>query len=318
MCCSQDPSDLRAISVLSPDQRGEPVITASKDVGVHVITRSKAKENDSRESQREEADSIQKKEGGGKSGIPKSQGPFQENTFPSNKCTPAYTYESKATNPVTTKQTFARILNAIVLSITIGDLLAISPDLRREAVDYARTHRIPAFAASNEFSTTAIAPPHIEYSTPLHELRITLNIIHEELGLLDDGSEIVVICEDIWKASQAKINSQVRMRMQMANRGVQEMPGCIEMLEIDVEGLKTWAHAFIIPDAPYRILLGCPWQHHVHLKKDEDDDNVHITIRDPCNHLNIHRIATTPWPFKGPADSLAFLVSIQESVAHAL
>ena len=189
------------------------MIEASEGAGVHAITRSKAKENNSRESQREKADSIQKKEGGGKSGIPNSQGPFQENTSPSDKRTPAYTYESKATNLVTTKQTFARILDAIIPSITVGDLLAISPDLRREAVDYAQTHHIPAFAASNKFSTTAIAPPHIEYSTPLRELRITLNGVHEELGLLDDGSEIVIICEDIWKASQAKINSQVRMRM---------------------------------------------------------------------------------------------------------
>ena len=106
--------------------------------------------------------------------------------------------------------------------------------------------------------------------------------------------------------------------MQMANGGVQEMPGCIEMLKIDVEDMKTWAHAFVIPDAPYHILLGRPWQHHVHLKKDEDDDNVHITIHNPCNHSNIRRIATTPRTFKGPADSLAFLVSVRESVAHAL
>ena len=106
--------------------------------------------------------------------------------------------------------------------------------------------------------------------------------------------------------------------MQTANGGVQEMPGCIEMLEIDVEGMKTWAHAFVIPDAPYRILLGRPWQRHVRLKKDEDDDDVHITIRDPCNHSNIRRIATTPRPFKGPANSLAFLISVRESVARAL
>ena len=96
------------------------------------------------------------------------------------------------------------------------------------------------------------------------------------------------------------------------------MPGCIEMLEIDVEGMKTWAHAFIIPDAPYRILLGRPWQRHVHLKKDEDDDDVRITIRDPCNHSNVHHVATTPRPFQGPVSSLAFLISVQESVSRAL
>ena len=121
-----------------------------------------------------------------------------------------------------------------------------------------KTHHIPSFTATNKVSI--ICPPHVEYSTPLHELKVTINGVHKELALLDDGSEIVVIHEDIWKASQAKINSNVKMHMQTANSGIQHMPGCLEMLEIVVDGLKAWAHAFIIPDAPYCLLLGCPWQ----------------------------------------------------------
>ena len=113
------------------------IIEADEDAEVHAITRSKAKEKDPSMSQREEADSTQKKEGGEKSGVSKSQERPQEKTSPSDKRVPAYTYESKATNPITTKQTFSKILDAIVPSITVGDLLAISPDLRKEAVDYA-------------------------------------------------------------------------------------------------------------------------------------------------------------------------------------
>ena len=215
------------------------------------------------------------------------------------------------------KETFSKILEVIVPSITVGDLLTISPDLRKEAVEYTCTHRVPALAAANKLST-AVPPPLIKYSTPLRELKVTLNGIHEEFGLLDNGSEIVIIREDIWKASQAKINSQVRTHMQTANGSIQEMPGCIEMLEIDIKGIKSWAHAFVIPETPYRILLSCPWQHHVHLKKDEDDDDVYITIRDPCNHSNLRCIATTPRPFQGPPKSLAFLTAVRASVSHAL
>jgi len=141
--------------------------------------------------------------------------PSNEPSSSLDKRTPAYTYESKAMNPAVTKQTFSKILDVIVPSITVGDLLAISPDLRKEAVDYAKTHCIPSFAATNEIS--AISPPHVEYSTPLCELKVTVNGVHEELALLDDGSEIVVIREDIWKASQAKINSNVKMHMQTAH-----------------------------------------------------------------------------------------------------
>ncbi|KIK32844.1 hypothetical protein CY34DRAFT_50472, partial [Suillus luteus UH-Slu-Lm8-n1] len=115
----------------------------------------------------------------------------------------------------------------------------------------------------------------------LRELRVTLNGTHSELGLLDEGSEIVVIQEDVWKETKAPMNASVRMRMQTANGGSQDMKGCIEMLEIDVEGIKTWAHAYVVPDAPYRLLLGRPWQRLVRLSKAEDSDGVKITIRDP-------------------------------------
>ena len=59
---------------------------------------------------------------------------------------------------------------------------------------------------------------------------------------------------------RASANVKKRMMMEAANGSTSELPGCVEMLEIDVEGLKTWAHAFIVPSAPYWLLLGHPWQ----------------------------------------------------------
>lgn len=85
---------------------------------------------------------------------------------------------------------------------------------------------------------------------PLWELHDTINSVHSELGLLDKGSEIVVIREDIWKKTNAPINKSVCMRMQTTNGGCQEMAGCLEMLEIDIEGIKTWVHAYGVPDDP--------------------------------------------------------------------
>ena len=226
------------------------IMEVEEEVDVCAMTRSKAKAKESSNVEREKGDSAQK-EGMGK---PCERAPNNSASASSlDKHAPTYTYESKAMNPTITKQTFSKILNIIVPSITVGDLLAISPDIQKEAVDYARMQRIPSFAATNELS---ICPPLIEYSTPLHELKVTVNGVHEEIALLDDGSEIVVIREDIWKASQVVTNSNIKLRMQTVNGGIQHMPSCLEMLEIDVNGLKTWAHAFIIPDAPYRLLLG--------------------------------------------------------------
>ncbi|OAX31889.1 hypothetical protein K503DRAFT_702977, partial [Rhizopogon vinicolor AM-OR11-026] len=124
-------------------------------------------------------------------------------------------------------------------------------------------------------------PPIVEHATPLRELKVMLNGIHAEMGLLDEGSELVVIREDVWRKTQAPINKDIRMRMQTPNGSSQDMSGCLEMLEIDVDGIKTWAHAYVIANAPYRLLLGRPWQRLVRLSKSETADMVYVTVHDP-------------------------------------
>ncbi|KAG2074255.1 hypothetical protein BDR04DRAFT_1115775 [Suillus decipiens] len=107
---------------------------------------------------------------------------------------PAFSYESKAAAPDATQCIYKTILNMMVPHITVSDLLAISPELRKEAVEHCRTHRVPT--SNTTLSASALAssiPPQVEHATPLRELRVTLNGVHSELGLLDEGSEIVVI-----------------------------------------------------------------------------------------------------------------------------
>lgn len=226
--------------------------------------------------------------------------------------TPAFKYESKAATPEATQRIYRDILNTVVPHLTIADLLAVSPELRKEAVEHCRTHQVPTVTTSFSTNvTTSPAPPaQIEHATPLREICVTLNGTHSELGLLDEGSEIVVIREDIWKKTNAPINKNVRMRMQTANGSSQEMAGCLEMLEIEVEGIKTWVHAYIVPDAPYRLLLGRPWQKLVRLSKSEDANNVHITITDPINISNTHTITTLPRPWPSPPQSLALTAAV--------
>ena len=55
------------------------------------------------------------------------------------------------------------------------------------------------------------------------------------------------------------MNKKRRMTMQTANGGKEEMQGCVEYLELEVRGVKMYAHAFVVQIAPYRLLLGRPW-----------------------------------------------------------
>ena len=133
----------------------------------------------------------------------------------------------------------------------------------------------------------------MEFAEPLQELKVIVNGKKEELALLNGGLEIVLIREDLWQEVGDSVNVKRRMMIKAVNGSTSEPPGCVEMLEINVEGLKTWVHAFIVLSAPYQLLLGCPWQCLVCLKQEETEDSILVTIHDPCNSSNIRTCDTT-------------------------
>ena len=64
------------------------------------------------------------------------------------------------------------------------------------------------------------------------------------------------------------------------------MLGCVEYLELEVEGVRTYTHAFVMQSAPYRLLLGRPWQKGVKLGKIERvDSSVEVEISDPKEEM---------------------------------
>jgi len=158
-------------------------------------------------------------------------------------------------------------------------LLALSGELRREMVDQTRTqNKVPAVGAA----LVTLPEMPVEFARPLREIEVVVMGRCREIGLLDKGSEIVIVREDLCKELGLEVNKKRRMTMQTANRGKEEMQGCVEYLELEVRGVKTYAHAFVVQIAPYRLLLGRPWQKGVKLEKIERvDGSVEVEISDP-------------------------------------
>ena len=175
-------------------------------------------------------------------------------------------------------------------------------------------------AESPELSPSALVSAlirlfQVEFAEPLCKLKVIVNGKKEEPGLLDGGSEIVLIREDLWKEVGASVNVKRKMMMEAVNRLTSELLGCVEMLEIDVEGLKTWAHVFIVSSAPYQLLLGHPWHRLVCPKQEETEDSVLVTIYNPCSPTNICTCNTMPWsPLPQPASLAAVVTLMPEDV----
>ena len=166
-----------------------------------------------------------------------------------------------------------------VPNVRVCDLLALSGKLRKEMVDQTHTqNKVPAVGAA----LVTLPEMPVEFVTPLREIEVVVTGRHREMGLLDEGSEIVIVREDLCKELGLEVSKKRRMTMQTANREKEEMQGCVEYLKLEIGGVKTYAHAFVVQIAPYRLLLGRPWQKGVKLGKIKQvDGSVEVEILDP-------------------------------------
>ena len=81
-----------------------------------------------------------------------------------------------------------------------------------------------------------------------------------EAGVLDPGSQIVAIRQDLAKEVGAKINEHVKIEMEGANGVTSWTVGCTENLLMRIRLSLLRIHAHIVPEAPFRLLLGRPCQ----------------------------------------------------------
>jgi hypothetical protein len=71
--------------------------------------------------------------------------------------------------------------------------------------------------------------------------------------------------------------------MEAVNGLVEIMRGCVKWMEIEVAGMKTWGHTYVVDNAPYDLLLGLPWHESTRLQKMVKDDSVEVVVHNPRN-----------------------------------
>ena len=226
----------------------------------------------------------------------------------------AYSYESRAADPEAPTKMYERLLKVEVPNVTVGDLAALSGELRKVLVKNLRTTRVPTTEAAllvtdlPQVNSLCVSDGvALDYCTPLRKIGVTLAGGVEEVGLLDEGSEIVVVRKDLWEKLGHKMNDEKRMLMQAANGSTQLMDGCAEFMEIEVARMKTWAHAYVVPTAPFKLLLGRPWQRSVLLQKTEYvNGKVEVTIHNPRDRREARVVETRERKWGGAAKSVMY------------
>ena len=105
-------------------------------------------------------------------------------------------------------------------------------------------------------SVLEIATKHeAEYSLPLRKINVLVNGCHTEAGVLDQGSQIVIIQEDLTNEVSAQINTQQVLCMEGTNGSMSRTLRCAEDLQMHIGDILFTIHAHVVCVAPFHLLL---------------------------------------------------------------
>jgi hypothetical protein len=209
---------------------------------------------------------------------------------------PQYKYQCHMEDHNLTNQLLGWLMDGMLSLTTPAHILAASPSIHKELADKLKNRRVEAHSLeeacpqSNTHPTLSDPPPAAlrcctaEFSLPLWEVNILVNGTILEAGLLDTGSQIVIIREDLALEAQATINKVHRLQMEAASGTISWTLGCAENLPLTVGSISCLVHAHVVKRAPFRLLLGRLF-HHLLLCHLEEHANgrVDVSLSDPAS-----------------------------------
>jgi hypothetical protein len=100
-------------------------------------------------------------------------------------------------------------------------------------------------------------------------------------ALIDTGSELDIISEELCKENQLPVDRTVRRIMRDAGGHDNILHGCCLNVNLSTNGLKTKADLWLADVSfPLTILLGRPWQRLNHISIEERDSGTWLSKRD--------------------------------------
>lgn len=234
--------------------------------------------------------------------------------------TPQTRLQTPIESDTVAEEVLKRFLN-ISTSMTLGEVLACSEPMRNRLKERTTPKRVPV---SGNFLGTEEEEQEILNISAENESRWSekelgglnrtvdgllsasdaesLRCIYAELGndgrkfevLLDDGSSIVVVREDVWESLGVPMNARKQVRLETAGGQINTTLGLIENLQLWVGEVPIYVQAHVARNCPFEVLLGRPFDRFTALVKNNKVDGAQtITVTDP-NSGEVSTVASYP------------------------
>jgi len=226
---------------------------------------------------------------------------------------PQYKYASPLEDAAVISTVVNRALETTV-SLSHKELLAISPDIRKQYKELTTTKRVAAGlethalerpVAVSQYEQVNNNSGHFEYtkrdssgdlivgedSMPLRAVWPTIEGKVTCECLLDNGSQMVTMNEKIWKKLGNNLRIQECVEMQAANSSRTITNGRLRDVKFTFGDIDVYLQVQVMSNVPYDVLLGRPFTALTEcVTRDYRNGDQHITIRDP----NSDTVVTLP------------------------
>lgn len=213
---------------------------------------------------------------------------------------PQYRYQAAIEDPSVSRALLERALDAPIQT-TARELLATSPDLRKQFKEMVMSRRVSADAVLvestypvqtvesflNEHGSKYTFDPIVaEHSVPL---RIVFpefaNGVRPEC-ILDSGAQIIAMRKDVWKQMDLPLMCEKIMVMESANNSRNATLGVVQNVRVEFGPIALHLQVQIVDNAPFEVLLGLPFYCLANVVSEHfQNGDANITLRDPNTHV---------------------------------
>lgn len=221
--------------------------------------------------------------------------PPAQNIEKSTRPDPQFRYVTPIEDPALVKKLVQQSLDTPI-TISTRELLSVAPDVRRQIKDQLVTKRVATTAFVEETQMVSnlneegsilvanVGAENLIVAKHTEELRVIDILIQgvKVVAMVDDGSQIISIRQDMWEKIGLPIRSDKIMIMESANKSKDETMGLLQDLKINIGGYDFYLQVQVVKDAPYEMLLGRPFftltqATHKHF----DNGESRLTLLDP-------------------------------------
>ena len=211
-------------------------------------------------------------------------------------------FRSSIESSIETKSLISRALDAQV-TLTAGELMAVSPDVRRQIKDMVTSKRVAVnmvdsddidydIASCFETQPESRVVDLSRYEAPsTAHASLPLRVIYPSFGhgvtpecILDGGAQVVIMRRDVWAKLNFPITANKSMRMESANSSTYQTLGMLENIPITLGSVTVKLQIQVVDDAPFEVLLGRPFFDILSASERSKPGGHHsLEIRDPSD-----------------------------------